>query len=96
MSTQPLYALAKSIHGLGSIMIADDASDIGYLTYTGRNDHYYHGVHSPNHESPFHHWQWGGMLVLLSHLLGTYAMFKEMTVPENDVPQALFSVTAIL
>lgn len=54
---------------LGAGLIEDDKHDLGYFSYRGRHNHRYHGVASPNHDSPFHHWQAGAFLVLSSLLL---------------------------
>jgi hypothetical protein len=54
---------------LGETLIRDDASDLGYASYRGRQNHIYHGVRSPDHPSPLHHYQVGTVLCMVAQLL---------------------------
>lgn len=69
---------ANMLYNLGEWLIEDDRHDIGYTTYTNRKNHYYHGKKAPYHESPIHHWQIGGILLLLSQMAGALALVREM------------------
>lgn len=44
------------IHNLSMYLLLDDRLDVGHFAYTGRQFHYYHGKHSPDHPSIHHHW----------------------------------------
>ena len=51
--------ICKFLHELGLSLIKDDRMDVGYTQYFGRESHYYRGQQSPDHPSPFHHYQIG-------------------------------------
>jgi len=70
--------IAKFIHLMGEFMIADDRDDLFKTVYYGDYNHYYHGEVHPDHPSPFHHWMWGGFLVLTGQTLGALSMAREM------------------
>lgn len=61
--------IPKIMWDLGENLIHDDKDDLGYFSYKNRKNHRYHGVSSPDHASPFHHWQFGAFLVLSSLML---------------------------
>lgn len=89
-SSEHMLALAEIIHSTGVTLLEDDASDIGYFEYYGRKDHYYHGVHSPDHPSPFHHWQVSLPLIAFGKMLGLAAIatsFTEVTDSEQLEPK---------
>jgi len=69
---------AEMLNNLAVSLIEDDRHDIGYTTYRNRNSHYYHGRKSPNHESPWHHWQIGGILYIISQIAGAIALTREI------------------
>lgn len=69
---------AEMLNNLAVSLIEDDRHDIGYTTYRNRNSHYYHGKRSPNHDSPWHHWQIGGILYIISQIAGAIALTHEM------------------
>jgi hypothetical protein len=56
------------VHNLSMFLLIDDKHDLGRTVYYNRNDHYYHGHHSPHHPSPYHHWQIGLMGLLFSQI----------------------------
>lgn len=62
-------SLTNMMWTLGENLIKDDRGDLGYGSYSGRNSHIYHGTRSPNHPSPFHHYQAGTILCLLAQFL---------------------------
>jgi len=62
-------SLTRLMYTLGENLIKDDRADLGYGSYYGRSGHRYHGVSSPNHSSPFHHYQVGTVLCLLAQML---------------------------
>jgi hypothetical protein len=66
-------------------MLEDDAQDIGYFEYYGRQSHYYHGVHSPDHPSPLHHWQFAIPMIAIGKLMGLGAIAKTLT-EEDEKP----------
>ena len=76
----------KILYNIGKAMIYDDKGDLGYANYRGRTSHTYHGKKSPNHPSPFHHWQVGSALVLLSQFLSLNNVAKDAMeiAKEND------------
>ena len=57
------------MYTLGENLIRDDRGDLGYGSYKGRTSHIYHGIRSPNHPSPLHHYQAGTVLCLLAQFL---------------------------
>lgn len=71
------YDQAKLLYETGLALVKDDASDIGWLTYKNRRLHRYHGKKAPDHESPFHHWQIGTILMLIGQFGGALAMAQE-------------------
>ena len=74
---------AELLNNWAVSLIEDDRADIGYTTYRNRNSHYYHGKKSPDHESPFHHWQIGGIAYIISQIAGAIALLHEMYAEEN-------------
>ena len=63
-------------------MLEDDAQDLGYYEYYGRKDHYYHGVHSPDHPSPLHLWLISLPAMAFGKLLGLLSVVKAMSEDE--------------
>lgn len=61
--------LTNLMYTLGENLIKDDRGDLGYFNYSGRSSHIYHGHRSPNHPSPFHHYQAGTILCVLAQFL---------------------------
>lgn len=61
--------LTNLMYTLGENLIKDDRGDLGYGSYRNRSSHIYHGVRSPHHPSPFHHYQAGTILCLLAQFL---------------------------
>ena len=80
----------KILYNIGKAMIYDDKGDLGYANYHGRRSHTYHGKNSPNHPSPWHHYQLGSVLVLLSQFLSLNSVAKDAqelyneSINEND------------
>lgn len=62
-------SIAKMLWTFGENLIKDDASDLGYASYSGRQNHIYHGKRSPDHPSPFHHYQLGTLMCMAAQLL---------------------------
>jgi len=56
------------IHNVSMYLLVDDMHDLGRGQYTKRTDYYYHGKHSPDHPSPFHHWILGYFGILTSQI----------------------------
>lgn len=83
-SSNHLFALADIIHSTGIHMLEDDAQDIGYFEYSNRQSHYYHGVYSPDHPSPLHHWQFAIPLIAVGKLMGLGAIGKVMMEEEEE------------
>ena len=70
---------------VGEALIKDDASDLGYASYRGRANHIYHGVRSPNHPSPFHHYQIGTALCMLAQILQLSTVAAEASEVAEDI-----------
>ena len=70
--------LFELIHNVSLYLLIDDKSDLGRFQYYGRDDHYYHGKHSPDHPSPFHHWQIGILGLIVSQLGSIMTKASEM------------------
>lgn len=85
-----LLANAEILDQISRTLIEDDATDIGYFEYYGRKDHYYHGVHSPDHPSPFHHWWIGGLTLAAAKLMGIAAVGKIMMEEDNEQAKPVF------
>lgn len=68
-------SIIKMMWDFGEALVRDDAGDLGYASYRGRHNHIYHGKRSPDHPSPFHHYQVGTLMCLAAQLLqlGTVA-----------------------
>lgn len=79
--------LVDSMSLFGESLIRDDASDLGYFTYRNRRRHKYHGKLAPDHPSPFHHYQIGTILVLLSDFLAPIAMAMDLKDEFNSEPE---------
>lgn len=77
--------LVDSMSLFGESLIRDDKGDLGMLTYRNRRRHRYHGRRSPHHESPFHHWQAGTILVLMSDFLAPIAMAIDLKDELGDI-----------
>ena len=71
------YDAARLLYNLSEAMIYDDRHDIGWFTYKNRKNHKYHGKPAPDHESGFHHWQWGGIGIAISEIMGLLATLGE-------------------
>lgn len=84
----PMRGAGKLFYQIGEHLLRDDISDVGYFNYRNRQHHYYHGKRSPDHPSPFHHWQPAIFLMAAGTILGTMAelqeIYKNMTEPEPD------------
>lgn len=76
------------------MLLWDDIDDLGYFTYFGRKNHVYHGKPSPDHPSPFHHWQWAGWFMLVGELLAYADVAKELQAPDEETvpPTKVFDV----
>lgn len=70
-------AQCETLYALGEALIYDDRHDLGYFSYTNRNNHYYNGKRAPNHRSPFHHWMLGAALIVLSQIGGLITLTRE-------------------
>jgi hypothetical protein len=70
--------LAKAIYNLGHSLIQDDKADIGWMTYRNRHNHIYHGKKSPDHLSPFHHYQVGSLLCMLAQFMSIGALAQDV------------------
>lgn len=66
------------IHNFSMFLIKDDKHDIGQFIYYDRDSHYYHGKHSPDHPTAFHHWQIGLMGLVISQLGSLISKGSEM------------------
>lgn len=86
-SSDSMLPIAKTIYTLGELMVKDDISDLGYTTYRNRRNHYYHGKHSPNHPSPFHHWQVGTMFMVLGQLMGIASVAREAQAAQAEAEE---------
>lgn len=82
-----MLAIADIIHTTGVHLLEDDAQDIGYFEYYGRQSHYYHGKHSPDHPSPLHHWQFAVPMIAIGKLLGIAGVAKAMTEEDEPIEQ---------
>ena len=89
-----IHDLGKSFYTVGEMMLYDDIDDLGYFTYKGRKNHYYHGVHSPDHNSPFHHWQWSAWLMLAGHLLSYVDIAKALQEDDDEDEDETVTTTA--
>lgn len=69
---------ASLLYEFSEALIKDDKHDIGYFTYRNRKSHKYHGKPAPNHPSPIHHWQIGGLGIALSLVMGLLHDLQEM------------------
>lgn len=56
----------EMMYDISLFLIVDDKHDLGHFGYINRDDHYYRFKPSPNHPSPFHHWQVGVIGLFLS------------------------------
>lgn len=70
--------LVDSMNLFGESLIRDDAGDLGYFNYRNRKRHKYHGIKSPHHPSPWHHYQVGTVVSLLSYALAPIAMYIDL------------------
>ena len=61
--------ISKIMYDIGATMIYDDRADLGYFSYKNRRNHKYNGKYSPDHASPFHHWQIGLIMMLGAQFL---------------------------
>lgn len=68
---------ARMLHDLGEMMVLDDKSDVGHFTYRNRKYHTYHGKRAPHHSSPIHHWQLGGLFMIIGQLAAMVEVAKE-------------------
>ena len=71
------YDAARLLYNLSEAMIHDDRHDLGWFTYKNRKNHKYHGKVAPHHESPWHHWQIGGLGIALAEVMGLLATLGE-------------------
>jgi len=67
----------EALREFGKALILDDKSDIGKFSYEG-------------HPSPFHHWMWGAMLIVIADLselfYNTSFIFNDLeNVDDSDV-----------
>jgi hypothetical protein len=76
--------LAKAVYNLGHSLIHDDSGDLGYMSYYGRKNHTYHGKSSPNHPSPFHHWQIGTLLCMVAQFMSIGALAQDVYDTPSD------------
>jgi hypothetical protein len=72
----PLY-FAEAVYNIGFALLQDDIHDVGYFAYSDRKFHKYHGKTSPDHPSPWHHWQVGVVFLFMSQLMGLMSKVKE-------------------
>lgn len=77
MSIQADDTVTKLMYDVGSALLQDDAQDLGYFSYRNRRNHRYHGKSSPSHESPWHHWQIGVLLMLGAQALTLSSLVKD-------------------
>lgn len=68
----------EMVHNISMFLIMEDKKDLGRFQYFNRSDYYYYNKHSPNHESPWHHWQIGLIGLLFSHVGSLFYKGKEM------------------
>ena len=68
---------AQAIRDLGLVLLNDDVHDIGYFSYYGRKNHVYKGKVSPNHPSPFHHWQVAIGMLFAAKFMGMISLARE-------------------
>lgn len=78
---KPPMEIFEIIHNVSMYLLVDDMHDLGRGQYTKRTDYYYHGKHSPEHPSPFHHWVLGYFGILTSQI-GT-ALLKGLELYED-------------
>jgi hypothetical protein len=69
----------------GEGLITDDAGDLGYASYRGRDNHVYHGKRSPNHPSPMHHYQLGTLMCLAAQFLQLSTVAAEAQAISDDI-----------
>ena len=72
------YDLIEALSIFGESLIKDDRADLGYFTYKNRRRHRYRGKVSPDHPSPWHHYQIGSLLCLTSYILAPLAMVADI------------------
>ena len=77
----------ETMHNLGLLMLQDDAHDIGYFVYYNRRHHKYRGRSSPDHVSPFHHWQVGLVFLFLAQVGGLVNMLKQNVQIFSEIEQ---------
>src|SRR6476469_7051132 len=65
---KPPMEIFEIIHNVSMYLLVDDMHDLGRGQYYKRTDYYYHGKHSPDHPSPFHHWILGYFGILTSQI----------------------------
>jgi len=78
------YDAGSALWLMGTSMIKDDAHDLGWASYRGRRLSHYNGRHSPNHDSPVHHWMIGTALCLSAQVLGALALYIESQDEDED------------
>lgn len=88
--------ITKMMWSLGENMIKDDRGDLGYASYRGRNSHIYHGSRSPNHSSPFHHYQVGTLLCLASQFLRLSTVAAEAQEAQAEFDDIDFSEDEVI
>ena len=74
----PMRGAGKLFYQIGEHLLRDDINDVGYFNYRNRRHHYYHGKHSPDHPSPFHHWQPALFMMAAGMFMGTLAELQEI------------------
>lgn len=70
--------MCRVLHDFGLLCINDDYMDVGYFQYRGREGHTYQGKASPDHPSPFHHWQVGAASITIAQIGGMMYKIKEV------------------
>lgn len=68
----------EMIHNISMYLLHDDAHDLGFFSYYNRNSHYYQGKRSPDHPSPFHHYQIAIIGLLFAQVGSLFYKGKEM------------------
>jgi len=79
----------EMIHDFSMFLIVDDKHDLGHFDYYGRKDHYYRFKQSPDHPSPFHHYQLGIIGLVIAQIGGLFSKALELKndlSPEKDLP----------
>lgn len=79
----------EMIHDFSMFLIVDDKHDLGHFSYWNRNDHYYRFKKSPNHPSPFHHYQIGILGLVLAQIGGLFSKaleIKNELTPQKEIP----------